>query len=211
MKEEGGKERKNNEGKKNLLKFFEIAKIYKKRLNDLPKESYRLGIVTNTSFFDLKGIVDSLLRELNITNVTIRKSTYNFLGANLQGEIFAGKDWLVKYGELSKQQQMNYQIKDKLFLALFDFKSLIKNYQPLSRYHPINPYAVIKLDQTFANSTYEVVQKAAEKSKLLQKTEVVSIFKDKFTLRFYFSSNSKNIREDEAKKELEKIKELVSE
>ena len=202
---------KNNEGKAKELKFFEIAKIYKKRLNDLPEESYKLGIVVNTDLVDLKGIIDALLRELNINDFVIKKSNYPFLAKNQQAEIFHGEEYLVKFGQLSKQHQSNYQIKSNVFVAVFDFKALMKYQKPLAQYIPINPFAVIKLDQTFENTTYEVVRKTAEKSKLLQKIEVVSIFKNKFTLRFYFSSLERNITEEEAKKELEGIKESVSE
>lgn len=55
-----------NKGKKEILKFFEIAKVYLPRKNDLPKEIYKLAIAVNTDFFDLKGIIEALYKELNI-------------------------------------------------------------------------------------------------------------------------------------------------
>lgn len=56
---------KDNEGKTDVVKFFEIGKTYKPTKGNLPEEKYKLGIVTNSSYYDLKGIVDSLLNELN--------------------------------------------------------------------------------------------------------------------------------------------------
>lgn len=64
---------KDNTGKKDLLKFFEIAKVYLAQKNDLPKEIYKLGIAVNTNYFDLKGIVEALLKELNIKKETQEK------------------------------------------------------------------------------------------------------------------------------------------
>ena len=89
-----------------------------------------------------------------------------------------------------------------------DLQSLIDNCQLVPKYVPLHPYAVIKLDKTFeisTTTTYAVVRIKAFQSKLLQKIEVVSVFENKFSLRFYYSSPERNITEDEAKKELYKV------
>ena len=70
----------------------------------------------------------------------------------------------------------------------------------------------LKLDKTFTigpNYTYEVIYRAAFQSKLLQKLDFLDLFKNKLSLRFYYSSPLRNISEEEAKKELDKIKESV--
>lgn len=164
---------KDNQGKKEVLRFFEIAKVYHPRKNDLPEERYKLGIAVNTDYFDLKGIVEGLLKELNIDN-------------------------------------FDFQIKEKegVFMVEIEVDDLIKNYRQIALYKPINPYAVIKLDKTFDLSEslkYKDIKEKAAKSKLVQKIEVVSLYKNKLTLRFYFSDSTKNLTEDEAKMELERI------
>ena len=196
---------KNNEGKSDELKFFEIAKTYKKKSNDLPSESYKLGIVVNTSYSDVKGIVDSLLDELSITDFKTKKTDYDFLTKNLQAEISKDDVYIVRIGQMSKKYQSNFAIKKDVFVAVLDFKALMKYYKPIAKYRPINSYAVVKLDRTFENRTYEEIKNQAFKSKLLQKLELVSVFKNKFTLRFYFSSNDRNITEKEAQIELAKL------
>ncbi|GAB4219139.1 MAG: phenylalanine--tRNA ligase subunit beta [Candidatus Microgenomates bacterium] len=166
---------KDNIGKKEVLRFFEIAKVYLPRKNDLPDEKYRLAIAVNTDYFDLKGIVEALFNELNIN-----KSLDDF-------EIVD---------------------KDNFYFIEIDIDFLIDNWKILPKYQPINPYAVIKLDKTFElseNNTFEEIKTKAFKSPLLQKIEVVSLFKNKLTLRFYYSSNKKNITEEEAIKELAKV------
>jgi len=110
---------------------------------------------------------------------------------------------------MSKQHQANYEIKKNVFVAVFNFKTMVKYYKPIAQYIPINHFAVIKLDQTFENRTYEDIKNKAFKSKLLQKIEVVSTFKNKLTLRFYFSANSRNITEEKAKKELTNIQSVL--
>lgn len=162
---------KDNTGKKEVMKFFELGKVYLRRKGDLPQEVYRLAIVTNTDYFDLKGIVESLCRELNIEG-------------GLEYEIFN---------------------RDGIFFTEIDLADLIDQSRPFPKYKPVNPYAVVKLDKTFELSpgmSFAEINKKAAKSKLFQGLEVISQFKNKLTVRFYYSSAERNITEDEAKDQL---------
>ncbi|MBI5123735.1 phenylalanine--tRNA ligase subunit beta [Candidatus Roizmanbacteria bacterium] len=164
-----------NTGKKEILKLFEIGKTYQQQTGKLPKEIYKIGIATNTDYFDLKGIIEAIYKELNINELNVPE--------------------IVE--------------KDGVFMAEIDFQSLIDNCQLVAKYKPIHPYAVIKLDKTFEISlqtTYAVVRQKAFQSKLLQKIEVITLYKNKLTLRFYYSSGERNITEEEAKKELNKVR-----
>lgn len=201
---------KNNEGKKENLKFFEIAKGYKPRPNDLPVEKYQLAIATNTSLDDLKGIIDILFRELHIVGYKITQSEYKIFARNMQGQINIGKDWLGKFGILNRSIKEKYELNSEVFLASFEFEMIMKYYNTFSSYRPVNPFAEIKLDLTVEQNpkrSYSYIKETAFKiGKLLQKVELVDVFKNKITLRFYFSGRDRNITEEEAKKELEKIK-----
>lgn len=165
---------KDNEGKKESMKFFEIGKVYLKREGDLPNEEYRLGIATNTDYFDVKGLVEAVLRELHI------------------------------------ERTVDYEIqeKDGVFMAELKLEDLIANSRPFPTYKPINQYAVIKLDKTFELSdkiTYSAIAKKAYESRLLTGVEVLTVYKNKLTLRFFYSSSERNITEEEVKKELESV------
>ncbi|MEK7523235.1 MAG: hypothetical protein AAB569_06625, partial [Patescibacteria group bacterium] len=99
--------------------------------------------------------------------------------------------------------------KNGIFMVELDFKSLINNSALIPTYKPIHPYAVIKLDKTFElspHTTYAVVRQKAFLSKLLQKIEVVTLYQNKLTLRFYYSSPNRNITEEEAKQELNRVR-----
>lgn len=204
---------KDNEGKREGLRFFEIAKTYKPQVNELPIEEYKLGIVTNTDYLDLKGIVDALLRELNIADCTIVKATHPLLNSESQGKITKNNIWIGEFGQLKTKYQMKNGAKSNVFLAVFDLQALLDAARPFPIYKPINQYATIKLDLTIEKKkdlTFEQIKtKSFGLSKLLEDIEVVSLYKNKLSLRFFFSSNSKNITEIEAKEELEKIKKAV--
>lgn len=165
---------KDNTGKKETMRFFELGKVYLKREGDLPSEEYRLGLATNTGYRDLKGIIEALFKELNIEN------------------------------------ELDYKIEEKegVFYTEIDLNDLISNAKPFPTYNPINQFAVIKLDKTFElsdNVTYKSIREKAKKSKLYMMTEFVTMYKNKLTLRFYYSSSDRNITEEEAKNELQKV------
>jgi len=165
---------KDNEGKKDVFKFFEIAKVYLPRPNDLPIEEYRLAVAVNTDFFDLKGILEALFLELNIDAFELPK--------------------IIK--------------KNNVFLTEINLSFLIENYKLLPKFKQINPYAVIKLDKTFTlskNLTFAKIKEKSFQSSYLDKIEVLSLFKNNLTLRFYYSAKDRNLTEEEAKKELKKV------
>ncbi|PIP14681.1 hypothetical protein COX47_03870 [Candidatus Roizmanbacteria bacterium CG23_combo_of_CG06-09_8_20_14_all_35_49] len=165
-----------NSGRKEVMRFFEIAKVYWLKKNDLPDEVYKIGIATNTDYFDLKGIIEAIYKELNIDFCHSREG---------------GNPDIIE--------------KDGVFMTEIDLQKLINNYHQVPKFKSLNPYAVIKLDKTFELSpktTYAIVRQKAFKSKLLQKIELVTLFNNKLTLRFYYSLSSRNITEEEAKEEL---------
>ena len=177
---------KDNTGKKEVMRFFEIGKVYLPKSKELPEEKYKIGIATNTDYFDLKGMIEALYKELNIN-------------ADLCHSRGGGDPDIIDV--------------NGVFLAELDFQSLINNSQSVPAYKPLHPYAIIKLDKTFnlkgdlkiAPTTFaQIKQSAFKNSKLLQKIEVVSLYQNKLTLRFYYSSPEKNITEEEAKVELNK-------
>jgi len=198
---------KDNEGKKDVLKFFEIAKTYKPKENDLPLEEYKLGIVTNTDYYDLKGIVEALFGELNITGYQFGKSNHPLLTPNIQAKLTITADRIGEFGQLKNEYKIKNKVKSDILLAVFDFKKLMNYSRQLSTYRPINPFAIIKLDLTIGQkkSFEEIKSLAFKTSKLLTDIEFVTLYKNNLSLRFYFSSTERNITEEEAKEELKKI------
>lgn len=208
------KDIKENEGKKEVLKIFEIAKTYKPRPNDLPLERLKLGIAVNTDLFDLKGICEALIGELNIENCEIKKITnHAFAEPGTSGQFVSESAEFGVFGQLKEIYKTRAGLKSQVFLAVFDFENLIDRAKNLPSYHKINPFAVVKLDLTLADpkkSFQEIKETSFKASKYLQKVEFVSLFKNKLTIRFYFNSPDKNLTEEEGKSEFQKINEKIS-
>jgi phenylalanyl-tRNA synthetase beta chain len=170
---------KDNLGKKEILKFFETAKVYFPQKNDLPKEVYKLGIAVNSDFFDLKGIVESLYRELNIDGDVFQK--------------IIAKD-------------NTFLVEIDLAWLIANAKT-IASYQPINPYAVVKLDLTVVASKRLNFAAIKKI--AFTTSKLLQKIDVVDTFNNKITLRSYFTSNKRNITEKEAKEELEKVRVLL--
>lgn len=200
---------KQNEGKRDVLRFFEIAKIYIKKGNDLPDEKYMLSIAVNTSFSDLKGIVETLFCELNILNYEINPMVFNMFSKNISAQLLIKNEHIGYLGKLKSEYKDKNNVNSEIYIAELNFSSLVKNFNIISRFYPITRYAVIKLDlnvELSKNKTYaQIISKAYKSLKYIQKIKLIDLFKNKATLRFYFSSNKRNITEEEAKKQLKNL------
>lgn len=211
-----------NTGKKEILKFFEVAKVYipnvetrpgvslQKKINgniSLPNEVYKLALAVNTDYFDLKGVIEALINELNIEKVDLKKGIDDQFYS-----LFFEKNTCVT-GLINGKEAIYFgqsKLNDRIFFAEIDFETLINNAKLLKTYKPINPYAVIKLDLTLTFDQkipfIELKKKILSTSKLIQKIEIIDQYQDKITLRFYFNDPTRNLTEEEGKREVEKIK-----
>ncbi len=201
-----------NQGKKDLLRFFEIAKVYYPQDGDLPKEIYKVAIATNTSFADLKGVIESLLHELHITDYQLKKAKIHIFSTDEVVD-FVVKDRVIgSVGKLSTELQHANGLKSATYLASFDLLSLIEFSSSTGKYSPVNQFATIKLDLNVStdHSYQEIEQRAHRSSKLLTHLEYCGTYGDRHTIRFYFSSRDKNLTESEAQQELALIQTALS-
>lgn len=200
---------KTNEGKREELRLFEVAKTYTPREGDLPVEKYQVALVSTASFADLKGIAEGLLHELHIEKYAFRASDSPWYAQNAQAQLFIGETAVGTLGQVKATTLDRFGIKSNVFAAEFGFESLVAWARTISSYKPPHPYAIIKLDKTYetapANTYADIREKAFKASPLLKDMEVVDIFKNRITVRYYFASPDRNITEEEAKAELTKM------
>lgn len=199
---------KQNEGFKAKLNLFELANIYLPQKNALPKELLTVTIATNTDFFALKGVVESLLDEIHVYDLKFEKGNSQFFSKHVQSRIVDKQNAKVGViGMLHPRYKDRLGLQRDLFFAELSFDSLKKNAQSVARFTKINPYAVITLDVNIPHTLpfSEIKQMLLKRSKLLHHLEVVDSYKNTLLLRCYFSSTDRNITEQEAKDELARI------
>lgn len=195
-----------NIGKEQNLKLFEIAKVYLKKTGELPDEPLRLCIGTTLSYTNLKGLIESLFLELNVTDILFKPSqSTEYLLPALQADIYFKQN---KIGMLGTLKPGIYP-KKTISIAEFDLKPIIENAKILTDFQSINPYAVIKLDANIQLSDKlnftEIKRIAFKQSPNLKSMDVIDILNNKLTVRFYFTRKDYNMTEKEAMVELDKI------
>ncbi|CAN5243621.1 phenylalanine--tRNA ligase subunit beta [soil metagenome] len=206
---------KENQGKKDMLKFFEIAKVYPKRENDLPNEQYKLAIAVDTDFYDLKGILETIFSDYHIDTFAFKPGNDSFFAPQIQAQIIDTKTnkQIGTIGRLQRNSKEKMEINNDMYLAEIDFSFITEHYRTVEAYKEPLQYAVIKLDMNVTineKSFDEICNEAKIASTLLIQTEYISSYKDSYTIRFYFSSPDRNITDAEAKKELENIIKKIS-
>ncbi len=195
-----------NEGKRPNLSFFEIAKTYKKNDGELPIEKRHLALATRASYSYLKGILEGLFAELNITNFSFEEEKESHLfNKNLVAKIKFGDLYNGHIGLIAGQTGM-YGVE-------LDFDRLVLESNPIPAYSPISTYATIRLDVTYTSSPklvfHDIKRISFKTSKLLKDVILLDRYQDKITLQFVFTSNKDNITEEIAKEELVAIKKAV--
>jgi len=202
---------KDNEGYQSSLKLFEIAKTYIPTEKELPIENFKIACAVNTSFADLKGILDGLIKELNINEVLIEPAVNKFFTFSMAGEMKIGNKVIGTFGKISVKHTTKLQLKSDVFVFELDFKTLIATARFMPVYKKFSQFANINLDLTIEhNKPYnEIVSIAKKKSPHLIEISLKDQYKNNLTLHFVFGANDRNLTEKEAMEELEIIKKLL--
>lgn len=198
---------KNNLGKQDKIILFEIAKTFYRQKDNLPKETTKLTIMTNTNYFDLKGIIEALFSELNITDVKFEVGTSELLAEKKQTKIKIKSKVVGVLGLINNDIRHNFGFSKNIFTAEVNLFDIIQESKKLPQYKKLSSFSTIKLDLTVKNLNYENFKlKAFANSQYLRDIKVLDKYQDNITFRLFFSSYVKNLTEKEALKELEKIK-----
>jgi phenylalanyl-tRNA synthetase beta chain len=129
--------------------LFEIGNVYLKRDGEaLPDEPRHLGILltgprrveswqqdeanTPADFYDLKGVVEGLLRGLHISGVTYARSTHPSLHPGRSAQVLLNGRALGDFGELHPLVAQNFELHGgaPLLVAEFDLDALLDQVEP---------------------------------------------------------------------------------
>ncbi len=134
------------------LKLFEIGNVYAKNGGTFSEKKYAAMIITGVtqsawtgisrqaSFFELKGIVESLFLELGITDYSFGGVKYPGLLRSASASIDVGSDKAGVIGEVSNKVLSDFDIKDRVYYCEICLDTISKackfekKYRELPRY-----------------------------------------------------------------------------
>ena len=189
-----------NSGEKEPFHIFEIANIYIPKSNDLPQEKMTLaGIFANTNYREAKGIIESLLNELNIKAEFIQEELKDFIPGQRVAIKTNGKE-IGQLGNLEDETLIYYE---------FDAETLNRESNNTKKYTPIPQYPpqIEDITLSFSPKTRigDVIALITDHSPLITKIELRDIYKDNYTFRIWYQDPSKNL----TNREVEKIRNMM--
>ena len=205
---------KQNEGFKDQIKIFEIAKTYIPQQGRLPLEEFKFCIAVNTTLEDLKQAILGLFDELNISVEMLHGSgtTPALFLDKVRGTLSNKAVSFGSFGQIKPVLCRNVGIeKRSVYTAELSFKELMNAASLMPDYKSFSQYAHISRDITIKTRPYsEIKNVAMGNSKKLVALSPLGSYKDTITLRLEFTDHNKNITESEVKEEIEEILSALS-
>ena len=210
------------------LKLFEIGKIYiKKGKDNLPEETEMLaGLWTGArldaswyaketfcDFFDIKGVVEGLLKGLNIDSIRfsgLADDLCIYTKPGYTAQIFLDKEILGLVGDLHPHVLRNFDLKQAVYLFELNIDSLIKILPETRQSKPIPKFPAVPRDITIivnqnteSGAIIECVQNIREQ--LVESMHLFDVFtgdpippgKKSVSIRVTYRSNKKTLEDED--------------
>ncbi len=141
------------------LKFFELSNVYLKKPGDeyAQRKSLCIGIAgqafsswtgaaRDAGFFELKGIIETLLSELGITGVSFRYARRPFLAPAQCAELLIGDTVAGAFGEVSRKALAGFDIREKAYILEADADVIIRHVMLEKSFRDLPKYPAISRD-----------------------------------------------------------------
>ena len=169
-------------------------------------------------FFDLKGIVENILRSFAIPEALYKKSALSIFHPGRQAKIIVEGLQVGTMGELHPQVLRQFDISQRVLFAEFDIQDLFSLQTKERKFVSLAEFPSSERDWTVTVAeeiSYEEMKEAIEllKSPILESISLVAIFrheklgpdKKNMTLRFVFRDRFKTVSQEEVDKEHARI------
>ena len=214
----------------NNLKLFEFGSIYHNEKSNSFSEIKKIGIMlcgdlyenrwnnnqVETDFFVLKGYVDMIFNNLEITNFKISKNKSNIFSDSINYE----KDNVVvcSFGEVNKSIINRYSIDNSLFFAEINFDLICKllirkiSINKVSKFPLIKRDLSILLDKNIEYESIKQISYSVERN-ILKKIELFDVYvgenipqnKKSYAMSFTFIDKNKTLTDNKVDQVINKL------
>lgn len=173
-------------------------------------------------FYDLKGILDNMLNELGIVNVSYKPTHFPFFHNGRQASIFHNQVELGSIGEIHPSILRKLDITQRIYFAEFNLSELHKIKHDERQMQPIAIYPSSERDWTFTIKEHKAISSIfthihAVDSKLLEECQLLDIYRSpkigdgmkNVTLRFIYRDKKKTIAQETVDQEHARITDRV--
>ncbi|HEY3373719.1 MAG TPA: phenylalanine--tRNA ligase subunit beta [Candidatus Aquicultor sp.] len=180
------------------VQVFEVGHVFwKEKDGELPAQPTMLGIAMTgawqedqwyekkqtVDFFDLKGVIEAVLDELNIGNWSVRQFAHPSLHPGRSAELLIGEEPVGFLGELHPEVQAGLDV-PATFVAELNFNTLINHAKVITEFTEIPRYPAVSLDiavlvndDVTNDALIEAIKKAG--SALLESVRLFDVYRGK--------------------------------
>lgn len=192
------------------LSLFELSKVYHPAKNDLPDEISMLALVNQSDFYHLKGVINALLSEIGLSDLTFSpEETASFFHPKQSLRILKGNLTLGTLGKLHPSLSFQFLYKKDLYIAELDLARILPLCNPHKTYTQVSSYLPIKEDFTLIIPSTVAVGEVMTEIKKADAYVAAVLFKDRFetsiTLEITYKDPKKNLTKEITQKIREKI------
>ncbi|MEQ1905036.1 MAG: phenylalanine--tRNA ligase subunit beta [Pirellulaceae bacterium] len=132
------------------IDLFEIAHVYLPKAEGLPQEPLMLGLVSGRDFAALKGLVETLLRELN-PEIAMRyeASKVEIFDINRSATIQNGETMIGHLGQISAAGKKMFGLRQNTTVVELDLSFLATQVVDVRRHQAISEFPAVKRDFNF--------------------------------------------------------------
>jgi len=172
------------------FRVFEISKVFTLLNNNIeqqPNETKKvvLGMYgKEVDFYIIKGVIEKILENLNISNVDYLRSTFQIYHPGRSAEIFINNESIGIFGELHPDVLNNYNIPIRVYAGELDIVKILKyvprekKYKQLPKYPAVErDLAVVVDEDIFVGDIQKVIIEAG--GKLVDNVSLFDIYKGK--------------------------------
>ncbi|HWR61728.1 MAG TPA: phenylalanine--tRNA ligase subunit beta [Clostridia bacterium] len=167
--------------------FFELSKVY---LPDAAsadgladeRETLTVGMYGEVDFFDLKGAVENLLEEMNITKYRILSSNNDSMHPGRTAELLINNKRIGCMGEVHPDVLDKYDIPARVYVAELNFEEIIKQsdmnikYRALPKYPSVaRDIAIVVTEEITAGQVEEIIRNKG--GRLIEEVKLFDIYR----------------------------------
>ena len=167
--------------------FFELSKVYHSEILPLEglsdeRETLTIGMYGNVDFFDLKGVVENLLEEMNIYKYRILSSNNDSMHPGRTAELLIDNKRVGYLGEVHPDVLDKYDISVNVYAAELNFEEIIRKsdmnvkYRSLPKYPSVaRDIAIVVTEEITAGQVEEIIGNKG--GKLIEEVKLFDIYK----------------------------------
>lgn len=212
---------KNSKNKVEELKIYELANTFHKNSNGVKEEKKKIGfgMYGKVDFYNLKEVVETLMKELGIGSLDFKALNDNkTFHPGRAAEIYIGHEKIGEMGEISFQIAKNYDFNSRIYIGELDLSQIlphvIKSHQfkEIIKYPGIERDIALVLSKDIETKTVEDIMLSLG-GELLRSVELFDVYigehieegKKSSAYNLKFQSEDRTLREDEVNSLMDKI------